>query len=139
LRESYYYLLIETDDFVLFRDHGVYSRPIMEYGLNKNIISINDIKYQFKSSNIVPYDFIWDLFDGTDKQKLSINSFVGILGRRKSTFIESSFALSTNTDKIGQVYQSLIILNESFIGSKIKKDAILVKNDCDEEIEINKI
>jgi hypothetical protein len=110
MEDGNYY--IETDDFVLFRGHGVYSRPIIEYVLHENIITMKNIKYQFKSSNIVPYHFfqpflkyVWELFDRTDKRKLSINSFVGILGRRKRTFIESSFSLSTDTNKIGEVYQ----------------------------------
>ena len=74
IQDGNYY--IETDDYDLFHKNGVYSRPIIEYGLKLEIITKDNIRKQFTASSIIDksyftkfINYIWDLFKDSNNQK----------------------------------------------------------------------
>lgn len=112
LTTGFYY--VETyNDFPL-RQNGFYSLPMVKYCLEQDIISMEDIKYQLKPSFKIESDYfksfvehLDNLFAGDDfLKKLSVNSLVGLFGRRKSTFVENMICDKNELDDIACAYQN---------------------------------
>lgn len=96
LAVGYYY--VETTNYFPFKGNGWYSMPMIEYGLNENIIKRENIKYYLKPSNILPNDYFNKFIDHVLMKlaphmsnpnieiasKRIINSFVGCLGTKVS-------------------------------------------------------
>jgi hypothetical protein len=51
IEDGNYY--VETFQYFPFRGNGVYCRAVVEYGLKENLITMNDIKGQFKSASVL--------------------------------------------------------------------------------------
>ena len=85
------------------------------HALNNNLIHETDIKYQLLPSNLLKEDYFQPLgnyilkcFDGDNAlQKLSINSLVGLFGRRNHSFYEHRVCNKNNIDDIGCYYEEL--------------------------------
>jgi hypothetical protein len=74
IEDGNYY--VETDNYELFHKNGIYSRPIIEYGLEQNIITKENIKYQFKCSSIVDkkiYKILFVLYGNSLKEQVIKN------------------------------------------------------------------
>ena len=77
---------VETDDVILMRGNGWYSHELVQYALNKNIIYLDEIKYelipQYKINASKFYEFKQLIYSKlTDKTaKKVLNFFVGCLG-----------------------------------------------------------
>lgn len=98
LRCGLYY--VDTENVFPFRGSGWYLLPIIEYGLDNNIITKDNIKYEFKPSKTLPsnyfvkiVDYLLDKTKNTSMGKNIINSFVGICGRTKNTTTKINFTL----------------------------------------------
>jgi hypothetical protein len=110
IQDGNYY--IETDDYSLFHKNGVYSKPIIEYGLKLGIITKDNIKKQFIASSTIDksyftnfINYIWDLFKDCNNQKLAVNSWIGTMGRRDSRFIQNDYSKKDDIYKIGEIYE----------------------------------
>jgi 5-methylcytosine-specific restriction endonuclease McrA/DNA replication protein DnaC len=133
---GFYY--IESENTFPLRKNGFYSKPMVDFCLLKNIITLDDIKYQFKSSFKIESEqfggFVSHLLDvfneSPQMQKLSVNSLIGLFGRRKNTFVESRLCNKDEVDDIACAYQDfakpyLNDINDDVVGitgqSEIKK------------------
>jgi len=110
IQDGNYY--IETDDYSLFHKNGVYSKPIIEYGLKLGIITKDNIKKQFIAFSTIDksyftnfINYIWDLFKDCNNQKLAVNSWIGTMGRRDSRFIQNDYSKKDDIYKIGEIYE----------------------------------
>jgi hypothetical protein len=72
---------VETAQYFPFRGYGWYSYPLIKYGLDNQLIKLDEIKYVVESSLEVPHDyynkFIDYLYTNIDEAKLSVNSMIG--------------------------------------------------------------
>ena len=135
LTTGFYY--IESENVFPLRKNGFYSKPMVDYCLEQNIITNDNIIYQFKSSFETKNDYFKDFIHQLDKiiddkqlSKLAVNSFVGLFGRRKNTFIENRICSKNATEEIASAYEDfhkpyLNIINEDVVQiagqSEIKK------------------
>jgi hypothetical protein len=110
IKDGNYY--VETDQYFPFRKNGVYSRPLVEFGLKKGLITKDNIKKQFIPSLFVEkeyfkkfIDYLFAMFSETGQQKLAVNSWVGCFGRRDNSFIESRFCKKDDYCQLGEIYQ----------------------------------
>jgi hypothetical protein len=55
IEDGHYY--VETDNYLPFHKNGEYSRPVVEYGLKEGIITLDDIKRQYKPSSVIGSDY----------------------------------------------------------------------------------
>ena len=69
IEDGNYY--IDASSYFPFRGNGIYARALIEYGLNENIITMDNIKLQFKSSLLVKDDY----FKGFINHSLDVFSF----------------------------------------------------------------
>ena len=156
IQDGNYY--IETDDYGLFHKNGIYSRPIIEYGLSIGVITKNNIKNQFLPSSHIDksyfenfIDYIWDLFKPTDKQKLAINSWIGTMGRRNSRFIQCDYAKKDDKDKLCEIYSKftnphtndygdILTLTDEVKVEKLETNYYIYSQVLDEEaVELHKL
>lgn len=120
--DGFYY--IETDNTFPLRKNGFYSKPMVEYCLAQGIIAMENIKYQFKSSftinskhfnEFVNY-LVNDVFvDYPHLQKLSVNSLVGLFGRRNNTYIEHHIRHKNSNLDIDQIANNIHINKYGFM------------------------
>ena len=111
IEDGNYY--IETFQYFPFRGNGVYCRAVVEYGLKQNLITMNDIKGQFKSASVLKDDYfqgfinhLLETFDfNKDVQKLAPNGWVGCMGSRHSSLIQSKYCKFDNKDQVGLIYE----------------------------------
>ena len=97
------YYVVSTNTFP-FRGSGWYHQPLVEYGLDKNIIEMNNIILEFLPSKVLPASHfqkpINELLDAfkcePDLQKLCINAYIGLMGRTKQVSSYSKFNLSAD-------------------------------------------
>jgi hypothetical protein len=115
IQDGNYY--IETDDYSLFHKNGVYSKPIIEYGLKLGIITKDNIKKQFIASSTIDksyftnfINYIWDLFKDSNNQKLAVNSWIGTMGRRDSRFIQNDYSKKMRFIKLEKSMKNTVIL-----------------------------
>ena len=82
LEAGFYY--IETKNFFPFRGNGFYIADLIDYALNKNIIKLEQIKYQYKPSTVLPVDyfrkFINAVYKKFENPKAGINGLIGLFG-----------------------------------------------------------
>ena len=108
LGEGFYY--IETEDNILFHGNNIYSRCIVEYGLNKNIITFENIKQVLKPVKTQAKNRFKSLFDKylnlCDERKVGkfcCNLMTGLLGRKSKKKMKAR--LSTNFQDVSKFYQ----------------------------------
>jgi hypothetical protein len=92
VEDGHYY--IETDNYELFHKNGIYSRPIVDHGLAEEIITLKNIEQQFKPSSVISSDYFQnfihyldEMFKESGEEKLAVNSWIGLLGRRHCSHI----------------------------------------------------
>jgi len=93
---------VNTENTYPFRGCGWYSQPLVEYGLNTNIISIDEIKLEFVPSKTLPNNHFQSIIDDLLKafsceptlQKVCINAYIGLMGRMIHQASFSKFTLS---------------------------------------------
>ena len=142
INDGFYY--VECENVFPLRKNGFYSRPMIEYCLNKNIIGLENIKHQFKPSFTVEPTYFkefashllqaFDFMEDDDKknrlQKLAINSLVGLFGRRKNTYISKpQICDAKNPDEIASHYQR----HKNPYINEINDDVCVIT--CEEEIK----
>jgi len=95
---------IETTNYFPYRGNGWYPYVQIIKGLEKGIISNDDIKYQFLSSFVIKHDYfktfaeyMIDLTKDAKLDKLIVNSFAGCLGIQRSEFDSVHMTLDKNT------------------------------------------
>ena len=75
---------IETNNFKPFHGNGFYLADLIEYALNKKIIKLEQIKYQYKASTVLPVDyfrkFINAVYKKIENSKAAINGLIGLFG-----------------------------------------------------------
>ena len=106
LRTGRYYVHT-TCDRGPFRGNGWHYLPDIEYGLDRGLISKDDIKLEWIPSKTVPHDFfqpivqmLLDAFQhDPDLQKLAINSLIGCCARM-SNVSTSVASVSMNTRRV---------------------------------------
>ena len=92
-----YYVI--TNNTFPFRGAGWYMQSHIDYGLECNLISMDDIKLEFIPSKTLPCNYfqgeinnLLEVFkDEPQLQKMSVNTFVGLMGRSKHTSCKSKF------------------------------------------------
>ena len=84
---GYYYIV--SDNFFPLRGNGWYSEPMIDYCLEKKIITLSNIKYVLRPSIKLPathfrsfIDFVYGKFP--NDAKVLVNAFIGTLFRMKS-------------------------------------------------------
>ena len=109
LEDGHYY--IETDDYGLFHKNGIYSRPIVEYGLEIGIITLENIKQQFKPSSVIDnkyfqnfINYLIEIFKPSGQEKIAVNAWIGILGRRNSSYIQQEYTSKNDVSKTAEIY-----------------------------------
>ena len=111
ITDGYYY--IETNNVFPLRKNGFYSKPMVEFCLNEKIISMENIKYQYKSSLHIKSNYfkpfvnhLMEVFENKDIQKLSVNSLIGMFGRRDNSFVDNFLCLKDCIEDIASVYST---------------------------------
>ena len=92
---------VETMNTYPFRGNGWYPSPLVQFGLDRDIIDIENIKTESIPSNKLPFDYfqkpidtLLKAFEGEpDLQKGAINSMIGLLGRTKHSASSTKFSL----------------------------------------------
>jgi hypothetical protein len=94
---GYYYVV--NNNFLPLRRNGWYSEPMIDYCLEKGIISLCDIKYVLRPSIKLPathfrsfIDFVYSKFP--NNAKVLVNAFIGTLFRMKSINVSGVFTES---------------------------------------------
>ena len=110
VQDGIYY--VECENRFPMRGNIFYTRPIVEYALSIGRITKDNIKYQilpsFKLANdyfksIVEY--LLDVFkDSQQLQKFSINSLIGLFGRRNDEFIKYEICNRNDNNDMASVF-----------------------------------
>jgi hypothetical protein len=99
IETGFYY--IETDNVFPCRGNGWYCDSFINEILQMGIITKDDIKYQIKSSNVLPNDFFQEFVDDVASTfsgyKLALNGFIGILSKMHTTNKHHYFTQDRNT------------------------------------------
>jgi hypothetical protein len=130
---------VECQDKFPLRGNQFYSNPMIDYTLANGLIDKDNIKYQLLPSYKIEkgyfkkfVDHLLDLFkDSPQLQKLSINSMVGLFGRRKNKFIEHRICNGKDIDDIACAYHDL---TKPYI-NKINPDLVSITG----EVSIQKL
>lgn len=108
LEDAFYY--IKTDDKLLFHGDNIYSKCLVEYGLKKKIITIDNIEKILKPVRLENRDRFKSLFDKylnlCDERKVGkfcCNLMTGLLGRKTKKRMKAR--LSTNFQDVSKFYQ----------------------------------
>jgi hypothetical protein len=99
---------VETDDKKLFMGHKFYSRAIVQFGLDENLITHENITYQIICSDLLDIDYFEGLFneykkqtggspEGIQMRKLLNNTTTGILGKTKYNVVDKYITNDVNT------------------------------------------
>jgi hypothetical protein len=109
---------IETDNYEPFHKNGIYNEALVKYGLELGIITLDDIKYQFKPAHKLSTDYFHGLLDFIEQvcqvdnpqgsvkyPKFACNSMIGAWGRRNSTFILNDYSHKDDIDTMAGIYQ----------------------------------
>jgi hypothetical protein len=138
LKLGIYY--IECDNVFPMRGNMFYTFPIVKYALEKQLITLNNIKYQILPSSTLKKDYFNDFIDyllntvfknTKELQKLSVNSLIGLFGRRKNSFIQHKICNRNDIDDIGCVYEEF----HKPLMNNINDDIIAITG----EVNINKV
>lgn len=94
-----YYVI--TDNTFPFRGSGWYHEALIQYGIDNELISLNDIRLEFLPSKKLPnnyfqtnIDLLLNAFEiEPSLQKLAINAYIGLMGRTKRSSCKSKFSL----------------------------------------------
>ncbi len=82
IKTGFYF--VETKNFFPFKGNGWYDADLVDYGLNNDIITNDDIKFEYKSSqelNSKYFEkFIKFVYEHFDNPKSAINKMVGCFG-----------------------------------------------------------
>jgi hypothetical protein len=82
IEAGYYY--VETDNFFPFHGNGFYDADLIQFAINEKIIKLNQIKYQYKPSTVLPIayfkKFIEEVYKTFENPKAAINAFIGTFG-----------------------------------------------------------
>jgi tRNA A37 threonylcarbamoyladenosine biosynthesis protein TsaE len=82
IEAGYYY--VETDNFFPFHGNGFYDADLIQFAINEKIIKLNQIKYQYKPSTVLPITyfkkFIEEVYKTFENPKAAINAFIGTFG-----------------------------------------------------------
>lgn len=105
---------VNTSNVFPFRGCGWYFEPLVKYGIDNKLITIDDILYEF-----IPYktlsndyfkkhiDILLDAFScEKDLQKLCINAFIGLMGITKRKVCYSKYSLCPYTASAWYVNQN---------------------------------
>jgi len=92
---------IETTNTFPFRGCGWYGHVLVNFGLEQQIISKSDIKLRLASTMSLPCDHFQTTIDTLldtfavepDLQKLSVNAYIGMMGRMKASTCNIGFTL----------------------------------------------
>jgi DNA replication protein DnaC len=90
---------VNTKQAFPFRGCGWYNQPLVQYGIDNELIELKDIHLEFIPSNTLPYDYFKSHIDyllqvfecEPSLQKISFNSYVGLMGRTKNVACSSKF------------------------------------------------
>ena len=110
VEDGHYY--IETDNYELFHKNGIYSRPIVDHGLAEGIITLKNIEQQFKPSSVISSDYFQnfihyldEMFKESGEEKLAVNSWIGLLGRRHCSYIQQAYTLKDDIATKAEIYE----------------------------------
>jgi len=82
IEAGYYY--VETENFFPFHGNGFYDADLIQFAINEKIIKLNQIKYQYKPSTVLPITyfkkFIEEVYKTFENPKAAINAFIGTFG-----------------------------------------------------------
>ena len=92
---------VETSNVFPFRGDGWYLEPLIVYGLENNIIQMENIKMEFIPSKTLNANYFKDNINTLlnafecvpSLQKMSINAYIGCMGKLKRTACFSKFSL----------------------------------------------
>jgi len=93
---------IETNNIYPFRGDGWYCEELVLYGLEQNLIKLDDIKYEFIPSSKLPADYFKKPIDLLIKafepikelQKVAINALIGVFGKSNLQRCHTKFTTS---------------------------------------------
>jgi DNA replication protein DnaC len=130
---------VETLNIFPFRGDGWYLEPLIVYGLENNLININDIKMEFTpSKTLKPTYFqenintLLNAFECVPSlQKMSVNAYIGCMGKLKRTACFSKFSLDIYeaSNWIANKNKDVFILTR-----KLESETILYEGIHSEEI-----
>ena len=136
-----YYL--EINQTFPFRGSGWYSQPIVEYGIKKRLIKIEEIKMEFIPSYTLPpnhfhnhINVLLDAFkDEGSLQKQSVNSMVGLFGKTKRSASKIKYTLEIEEAALwwGEKDPQMDVFIENI---KFNEDTIIYKGTFTEDVEV---
>ena len=96
---------VVTNNVFPFRGSGWYYEPLVNYGIDHNLITTDNIKYEFTPYKTLPNNYFQKHIDillnafncEPDLQKLSINAFVGLMGITTRQVCYSKYSLCPYT------------------------------------------
>jgi len=137
---------VECKNVFPLRKNQFYSQPMIEYCLNEGIITLKNIKFQYKPSFTLKSDYfhslvsyIDEIVDGLDEdefmkkhtKKLMINSIIGLFGRRKNESVEFKTCNNNNIEDFDYAYTNF---KKPYV-NKINDDYSIITN----KNQINKL
>jgi len=131
---------IETTNIFPFRGDGWYLEPLVASGLENNIFHINNIKLEFIPSKTLNSNHFKDVINTLlnvlvcvpSLQKMSVNAYIGCMGKSKRTASFSKFSLDlyeasnwiTNKDK-DVFIKNHKLDNDTFLYEGIHREEII--------------
>ena len=113
---------VETDQYFPFRGNGWYYYPLIEYGLNNNLITSEEVKYALISSLTIPANhyngFIDYLYANVDEAKLSVNAMIGNFKPKPREQWKSELI----TEDANEAYYHFLKFKGSFIDVRTVKE-----------------
>ena len=135
------YYIVTTNTYP-FRGSGWYYEPLVIYGLDQELININEIKLEFIPSRTLPNNYFQNnintllkAFDNS-LQKVCVNAYIGLMGRTKRTESKSKFTLchteaaewwGSNNDN-EEIDKSIFIRNHKLENNEMLYEGIESKN-----------
>lgn len=133
------YFYVKTSHSFPLRGSGWYCEALVDYCLRKNIIKLDDIRFEFIPSNKLSpnyfqekIDFILNSFQDTQLQKLAINAMIGCWGIQKKKSTHMKFSLAED-----EASQWFVDNNNVFITSHKLGDQTLFEGCYENEIAVD--
>ena len=134
---------VETGQVFPFRGAGWYSHPLVEYGLQKWILKVEEIKMEFIPSYTLPanhfhkhIDTLLDAFkDEGMLQKQSVNAMVGLFGKtkRSSSLIKYTLEIEEASLWWGEANPKVNVFIENI---KLDNGLTIYKGVFSEDVEV---
>lgn len=138
------FYIIKTNNFVPFNGDGLYSHPMVRYGLEEKIIKLSDIQYYLKPSLELNADyfkkFIMYIVENVKDEgvcKLMINAFIGTLGSKMTIKTESKLTKSLQDVSYQYFNKEGLIIRKHNVDAIMNNKFLAKDKECNTIFEVS--